>query len=158
MKTEGKHEITSECAWEQGIVDCNNRDKKTFCTPPTHCSKWPYSCPSGKAVVQSLNCVRFFETPWTAVRQASLFFTVSQTFLKITSIVSVILSNRLALCHPLLLLLSIFPSIRIFSNESALHIRWPKYWSFSISAGSFGLRGLVPVRSPWNVHPWENGI
>ena len=127
MKTEGKHEITSECAWEQGIVDCNNRNKKTFCTPPMHCSKWPYNCPPGKAVVQSLSCVRFFETPWTAVRQASLFFTVSQTFLKITSIVSVILSNHLAFCHPFLLLLSIFPSIRILSNESALHIRWPKY-------------------------------
>ena len=72
-------------------------------------------------------------TPWTAARQASLSFTISQSFLKFMSIESVMPSNHLILCHPLLFLPSIFPSIRVFSNESALHIRWPKYWSFSFS-------------------------
>ena len=73
-----------------------------------------------------------FVTPWTAARQASLSFTISWRLLKLMSIESVMPSNHLLLCHPLLLP-SIFPSIRVFSNESALHIRWPKYWSFSFS-------------------------
>ena len=72
-------------------------------------------------------------TAWTAAHQACLSFTVSQSLLKLLSIESVMPSNHLILCHPLLLLPSIFPSIRIFSNESALRIRWPKYWSFSIN-------------------------
>ena len=80
--------------------------------------------------VQLLSCVRLFVTPWTAARQASLSSTISQSLLKLMSIESAISSN---LCHPLLLLPSIFPSIRVFSNESALCIRWPKYWSFSFS-------------------------
>ena len=69
-------------------------------------------------------------TPWTAAHQASLSFTISQSLLKLMSVESVIPSNHLILFHPLLLLPSIFPSIRGFSNESALHIKWPKYWSF----------------------------
>ena len=72
-------------------------------------------------------------TPWTAVLQASLSFSISWSLLKLMSIESVMPSNHLILCHPLLLLPSIFPIIRVFSNESALHIRWPKYWSFSFS-------------------------
>ena len=83
--------------------------------------------------VQSLSCVRLFVTPWTAARQASLSITNSQSPPKLMTIESVISSNHLLLCHPLLLLPSIFPSIRAFSNESAFHIRWPKYWSFSFS-------------------------
>ena len=71
--------------------------------------------------------------PWTAARQASLSITNSQSLLKLMSIESVIPSNHLILCRPLLLLPSIFPSIRVFSNESVLHIKWPKYWSFNIS-------------------------
>ena len=119
--------------------------QETFCTPPVHRPKWPYNCPPGKGGgVQSLSCVRLFETPWTAARQALLSFTISQSFLKITSIASVMLPNHLNLCCPLLLLPSIFPSIRIFSNELALHIRWPKYWSFSISA-SVSIQGWFPV-------------
>ena len=74
-----------------------------------------------------------FATPWTAARQASLSITNSQSLLKLMSIMSVMPSNHLILCHPLLLLPSIFPSIRVFSNESVLCIRWPKYWSFSFS-------------------------
>ena len=84
-------------------------------------------------VVQSLIHVWLFATPWTAACQASLSITISQSSIKLMSIKSVIPSNYLILCHPFLLLPSVFPSMRIFSNESALHIRWPKYWSFSFS-------------------------
>ena len=91
--------------------------------------------------VQSLSRVRLFATPWTAVHQASLSITNSWSLLKLMAIESVMPSNHLILCHPLLLPSSIFPSIRVFSNESALHIRWPKYWSFSFSI------------SPSNEHP-----
>ena len=81
--------------------------------------------------VQSLSHVQLFVTPWAAACQASLFIT--RSLLKLMSMESVMPSNHLILCRPLLLLPSIFPSIRIFSNESVLHIRWPKYWSFSFS-------------------------
>ena len=83
--------------------------------------------------VQLLSRVRFFATPWTAAHQASLSITNSWSLLKLISIESVILSNHLILCRPLFLLPSVFPSIRVFSSESALCIRWPKYWSFSFS-------------------------
>ena len=83
--------------------------------------------------VQSLSCVRLFATPWTAACQASLSITNSRSPPKPMSIESVMPSNHLILCCPLLLLSSIFPSFRVFSNESALHIRWPKYWSFSFN-------------------------
>ena len=82
-------------------------------------------------VVQSLSCIQLFATLWTVACQVSLFFTISQSLLKLMSIESVMPSNHLFLCWPLLLPSSIFPSIRVFSNESVLHIRWPKYWSFS---------------------------
>ena len=84
-------------------------------------------------VVQSHSRVQLFVTPWTTACQASLSFTISHSLFKLLSIESVILSNYLILCCPLLLLPSIFPSIRVVSNESALLIRWPKYWSFSFS-------------------------
>ena len=80
--------------------------------------------------VQLLSHVRLFATPWTAARQASRSITNSQSLLKLMSFEMVMPSNHLILCHPLLLSPSIFPSIRVFSNESVLHIRWPKYWSF----------------------------
>ena len=83
--------------------------------------------------VQSLSHVRLFMTPWIAARQASLSITNSQGSLKLTSIESVMPSSHLILCHPLLLLLPIPPNIRVFSNESTLCMRWPKYWSFSFS-------------------------
>ena len=86
--------------------------------------------------VQSLSRVRLFVTPWTAARQASLSIANSQSLLKLMSIESVMPSNRLILCHPPLLPPSIFPSIRVFSNESVLRIRWPKYWSFSFNISS----------------------
>ena len=83
--------------------------------------------------VQSLSHVQLFVTPWSAACQASLSMANSQSLLKLTSIESLMPSNNLILCHPLILLPSIFPSIRVFSNESVLHIRRPKYWSFSFS-------------------------
>ena len=82
---------------------------------------------------QLLSCVQLFTSPWTAAYQASLSITNSQSLLKLMSIKSVMPSNHLILCCPLLLLPSIFPSIRVISNKSVLHIRWPKYWSFSFS-------------------------
>ena len=88
---------------------------------------------SGLSSVQSLSRVRLFATPWIAARQASLFITISQSSLKLTSIESVMLYSHLILCHPCLLLTAIPPSIRIFSNESTLCMRWTKYWSFSFS-------------------------
>ena len=87
--------------------------------------------------VQSLSHVRLFATPWTAAHQASLSITNSHSPPKPMSIESVIPSNHLILCHPLLLLTSIFPNISVFSNESALHIRWPKYWEFPLWYQSF---------------------
>ena len=87
----------------------------------------------GESSVQSLSGVWLFETPWTAACQASLSITNSQSLPKLMSIQSVMPSNHLILCHPLLLLPSIFPSIQVFSSESVLCIRWPKYWSFSFS-------------------------
>ena len=84
-------------------------------------------------VVQLLSHVRLLVTPWIAAHQASLFFTISQSLLKLMYIGTVMLSNHLILCHPLLLLPSIFPRIRVFSSESALHNKWPKYWSFSFT-------------------------
>ena len=100
--------------------------------------------------VQSLSCVRLFVIPWTAACQVSLSITNSQSSLKLTSIESVMPSNHLILCHPLLLPSSVFPSIRVFSNESALRIRWPKYWSFSFSISpSSEYSGLISRRMGW---------
>ena len=87
--------------------------------------------------VQSLSHVRLFATPWIAARQASLSITNSRSSLRLTSIESVMPSSHLILCRPLLLLPPIPPSIRVFSNESTLHMRWPKYWSFCFSINSF---------------------
>ena len=97
--------------------------------------------------VQSLSRVRLFATPWTTAHQASLFITNSQSLLKLMSIESVMPSNHLILCHPLLLLPPIPPSIRVFSNESTLCMRWPKYWSFSFSISpSKEYSGLISFR------------
>ena len=100
--------------------------------------------------VQLLSCVRLFVTPWTAACQASLSITNSCSFLKLMSIESVMPSNLLILCHPFLLPSSIFPSIRVFSTESFLHIRWPEYWSFSFSISpSNEYTGLISFRRDW---------
>ena len=100
-----------------------------------------------------LSCWLLFDSlwpPWNEAHQASLSFTISQSLLRFMSFESVMPPNHLVLCHPLLLLPSIFPSIRIFSNESALCIRWPKYWSFSFSISpSSEYSGLIPFRMDW---------
>ena len=117
------------CAqWRQnsgGLVKCGHRGKCYMLVQSVH----------------QLSRVQLFVTPWTTARQASLSITNSQSLLILMSIESVMPSNPLILCRPLLLLASIFPSIRVFSKESALHIRWPKYWSFSFNI------------SPSNEHP-----
>ena len=100
--------------------------------------------------VQSLSHVRLFVTPWTAARQACLSITNSWSLLKLMSIELVMSSNHLILCCPLLLLPPIPPSIRVFSNESALRIKWPKYWSFSFSISpSNEHSGLISFRMDW---------
>ena len=100
--------------------------------------------------VHLLSCVRLFMTPWTATRQASLSITNSQSSFKLMSIELVMPSNHLILCHPLLLPPSIFLRIRIFSNESVLSIRWPKYWSFNFSISPYNeYSGLISFRMDW---------
>ena len=118
--------------------------------------------PNEAVVVQPLNCVRLFGIPWTAACQASLSFIISQSLLKLMSIELAMPSNHLILCQPLLLLPSILPSIRIFSNESAFHIRWPEYWSLSLSfsiSPSNEYSELISFRmdcliSLWILVPW----
>ena len=115
--------------------------------PRTYDQKWrriSYNVSS----VQSLSHVWLFATPWTAAHQASLSITDSQNLLKPMSVESVMPSNHLVLCRPLLLLPSVFPSIRVFSKELALRIRWPKYWSFSISPSN-KYSGLIFFRIVW---------
>ena len=100
--------------------------------------------------VQSLSRVWLFATPWTTASQASRSVTNSQSLLKLMSIASVMPSKHLILCHPILLLPSNFPSIRVFSNESALCMRWPKYWSFKFSISPFNeCSGLTFFRMDW---------
>ena len=105
---------------------------------------------SGSSSVQLLSCVQIFATPWTAAHQASLSIINYRSLLKLMSIASVMPSNHLILCRSLLLMPSTFPSIRDFSSESILHIRWPKYWSFSFSiSSSSGYSGLISFRMNW---------
>ena len=100
--------------------------------------------------VQSLSRVRLFATPWITARQASLSITNPRSSLRLTSIKSVMPSSHLIFCHPLFLLPPIPPSIRVFSNESTLHMRWPKYWSFSFSIiPSKEIPGLISFRMDW---------
>ena len=106
--------------------------------------------PAMQDSVQLLSCVWIFVTPWTMACQASLSFTISWSLLKLMSIELVMPSHHLILCHPLFLLPSIFPNIRVFSNESALHIRWPKYWSFSFNISpSKEHPELISFRMDW---------
>ena len=119
----------------------------TVCSPPK--TQFP-SITIHFSSVQSLSRVQLFATPWTAARQASLSITNSQSLPKLMSVESVMPSNHLILCRPLLLLPSIFPNIRVFSNESALCVRWPKYWSFSFDISpSNEYSGLISFRMDW---------
>ena len=106
--------------------------------------------PDHRSSVRSLSRIWFFATPWTTARQASLSIINFQSLLKLMSIESMMPSNHLSLCRPLLLLPSIFPSIRVFSNESALYIRWPKCWHFSFNISPFNeYSGLISFRIDW---------
>ena len=106
---------------------------------------WPWF-----SLIKSLSPVQLFSTPWTTASQVSMLITNLQSLLKLMPIVSMMPSNHLILCCPLLLPPSIFPSIRVFSNESVLHIRWPKYWSFSFSISpSNEYSGLISFRIDW---------
>ena len=118
----------------------------SFNIPATQRSK--QYLPRSEVVVLPPSCVRLFVTPWSAACQASLSFTISWSLLKLMFIESVMLSNHLVLCHPLLLMPSIFPSIRVFSNELAFCIGWSKYWSFSISLSN-EYSGLISFRIDW---------
>ena len=110
----------------------------------------PWDCPGKNSSVQSLSRVQLFVMPLTLACQASLSITNSWSLLKLMSIESVMPTNHLILCHPLLLLPSIFPSITVFSNESVLRIRWPKYWSFSFSISPCNeYSGLISLRMDW---------
>ena len=109
-----------------------------------------WEIPDNYTSVQPLSRVWLFGTPWTTPHQASLSITNSRSLLKLMSIELVMPSNHLILCHPLLLLPSIFPTIRVFSNESVLQIRWPKYWSFSFNISHFNeYSGLISFRMDW---------
>ena len=126
-----------------------SQGRKGIPSKGTACTK-AQRCTTGFSSVQSLSRVRLFATPWTVARHASLSITKSRSLLKLMSIDSVMPSSHLILCHPLLLLPSIFPSIRVFSNESTLCIRWPKYWSFSFSISpSNEYPGLISFRIDW---------
>ena len=130
-----------------------NLIQQTRCS--RHCQRsvvqtWMLTDIFGFSSVQSLSHVWLFATPWTAARQASLSIANSRSLLKLISTESLMPSNHLILCHPLLLLPSIFPSIMVFSSESVLHIRWPKYWSFSFSISlSNEYSGLISFRIDW---------
>ena len=128
-------------SWTRGLLDSN----QMVCALAI---VFPYIMQFSS--VQVLSPVRFFMTSWTAACQASLSITNSWSLLKLVSIESVMLSNHLMLCCPLLLLISTFLSIRVFSSESVIHIRWPKYWSFSFSISpSSEYSGLISFRMDW---------
>ena len=119
-------------------------------TPVTSSRSTLQPISDGVVVVQSLSHVQLFVTPWIVSCQASLSFTISRSLLKLMSVESVMPSNHLILCRPLLLLPSIFPSNRVFSNESAHCIRWPKYWSFSFSISpSSEYSELTSLKADW---------
>ena len=125
------------------MLDCSTyKPRSSLCmrakslqSCPTLCDIWIVACQASLSFssVQLFSRVQLFATPWTVACQVSLSITNSWNLLRLMSIELVMLSNHLALCHPLLLLPSIFPNIQVFSNESVLPIRWPKYWSFSFS-------------------------
>ena len=132
--------------------ECKKRERHCFLKTHSEWSektwwKWPVNT---GGIVQSLSHAQLFAIPWTAACQASLSFATSQSFLKFMSIELVMQSNHFIFCCPLFLLPSIFPSTRVFSNESTLRIGWPKYWSFSCSISpSSEYSGLISFRIDW---------
>ena len=162
VHTGERHHVCSECRISF-ISKCS-----LFVHQRGHIAEEPYECPKHgwlwlwrslmlSSSVQSLSRVRLFATLWTSARQASLSITNSWSPTKPMSIESVMPPNHLILCRPLLLLPSIFPSIRVFSNESALYIRWPKYWSFSFNISPSNEHpGLISFRMDWFLEGAKN--
>ena len=141
----------------QGMIISKRGKEETMLAYVDQKNLW--RCLRGRSSVQSLSRVQLFVTPWTAARQASLSITNSWSLLKLMSIELVMPSNHLILCHPLLLLPSIFPSISVFSSESVVHIRWPKYWSFSFSIRPFNdYSGLISFRIDWLISLQSKGL
>ena len=139
--------ISSSCWWVTRLIWTKGRVWLQLLLAYLAQSQWGGSQFSS---VQSLGRVRLFATPWTAAHQASLSIINCRSLPKLMSIESVMPSNHFILCHPLLLLPSIFPSIRVFSNESALRITWPKYWSFSFNISPSNEHpGLISFRMDW---------
>ena len=136
-------------------VSCNNWARLLQLSKPSR--PWAYALQQDVVVVQSLSHVRLFATPWSAAGKTSLSFTISRSLFKLTSFEMAMPSNHLALCHPLLLLPSILPSIRVFSNELALHIRWPEFWCFSISPSS-EYSGLISFRIDFRIYLKSKGL
>ena len=123
----------------------NNTKRQTDMTLKDELTTWVQF-----SSIQPLSCIRLFATPWTAALQASLSNINSWSLPKLTSIELVMPSNHVIFCHPLLFLPSIFPSMRVFSNKSVLHIRWPKYWSFSFNISPSNEHpGLISFRMDW---------
>ena len=149
-KSHGQNSLVGYSPW-----GCKELDTTEWLS--MHAHSWVYRPGYCEAIIlitlsslQSLSHVQLFVTPWTARCQASLSISNSQRLLKLMAITSVMPSNHRLLCRPLLLLPSIFPSIRDFSNESVLRIRWPKYWSFSFSISpSNEYSGLISFRIDW---------
>jgi len=157
MRKEG-HSILSVLPWETKLVSVRvwlpwvsefGSGARSL-AKRDHFPTCPRFCAKHHAYILSVQFsrIRLFVTPWTATCQASLSITNSWSLLKLVSIALVMPSNHLILCCPLLLLPSIFPSVRVFSDESILHIRWPKYWSFSISPSN-EYSGLISFRIDW---------
>ena len=151
----GKNTGAGCCFLLQGIFPTQGSKPRPLCLLHWQVGSLPL-CPGKPEVciihqsIQSLSSVWLFATPWTAACQASLSITKSQSLLKLMSIESVMPSNHLVLCHPIFLPPSIFPSIRVFSNESVLRIRWPKYWSFSFSISPSSQHpGLMSFKINW---------
>ena len=148
-----RNQIISECTLTQGVGSSRHAERELDSVGIQEAAL------RGLSSVHSLSRVQLFATPWTAARQASLSLTNSWSLPKLMPIELVMPSNHLILCHPLLLPPSIFPSIRVFSNESALRMRWPKYWSFSINPSSSQLTVFVVEmngRKDGSREEWEN--
>ena len=143
MKGKRESEVAQSCPTLSNPMDCSPPGFSVHGIFQARVLKWGAIAFSGSVASH----VQLFATPWTEVCQASLKFTISQSLTKLISIELVMPSNHLILCCPLLLLSSIFPSVRVFSNESALRIRWTKYWSFSFSISpSNEYLGLISFR------------
>ena len=141
-ETKHKSKISYQITREENK---SGREEKRTKINPKQLTKW-----QSDQISQSLSHVQLFATPWIAARQASLSITTSRSSLRLTSIESVMPSSHLILCRPLLLLPPIAPSIRVFSNESTLRMRWPKYWSFSFSIiAPKEIPGLISFRMDW---------